>query len=147
MLDWCRYRTDGYKNVDVVDFSGSWSDGLAFCAIVHSFFPDAINFDELDPNDARTNLQLAFDTAQQLGGVYPLLEADDIIQAGPNMDWKCVFTYVNSVYAQLSGGGGSAAAGAGALKPADDEKEDGGVSDSAATTAAVSCEADNGNGD
>jgi hypothetical protein len=102
MMDWCHYRTSGYKNVDISDFSGSWSDGLAFCALAHSFFPDAFSFDELDPTDVRGNFQLAFDTLEQQGEVYPLLEADDMVTAGSNPDWKCIYTYVNSIYAQLS---------------------------------------------
>lgn len=31
-----------------------------------------------------------------------LLDVDDMIQSGSNPDWKCVFTYVNSIYAELS---------------------------------------------
>ena len=50
--------------MDVTDFSSSWTDGLAFCALIHSYFPDAFDFEQLRASDRRYNFQLAFDTAQ-----------------------------------------------------------------------------------
>jgi len=54
------------QGVDVSDLSSSWSDGLAFCALIHSYFPDAFDFNQLDASDPRRNFQLAFDTAQSV---------------------------------------------------------------------------------
>ena len=45
---WARRVTDGYPNVRVRDMSSSWKDGLAFCAILHKFRPDLLDFDSLD---------------------------------------------------------------------------------------------------
>ena len=52
------------QNVNVKDFRQSWSDGMAFCAILHSFLPDKIPFDDLSPDDPKANLTLAFDVAK-----------------------------------------------------------------------------------
>ena len=52
------------KNVDIRDFRTSWSDGLAFCAIMHSFLPDKIPYDDLTPEDKRKNFTLAFEAAK-----------------------------------------------------------------------------------
>jgi len=52
------------QGVDVTNYSTSWSDGLAFCALIHSFYPDAFDFNTLTANDRRYNLQLAFNTAK-----------------------------------------------------------------------------------
>ena len=46
------------------DFRGSWSDGMAFCAIIHSFLPDKIPYDELSPSNPRQNFTLAFQAAK-----------------------------------------------------------------------------------
>ena len=57
----------------VTDFSSSWSDGLALCALVHSYFPDAFDFNQLSAADRRYNFQLAFDTALCVNLLYRIL--------------------------------------------------------------------------
>uniref|UniRef100_A0A1I8IJV8 Calponin-homology (CH) domain-containing protein n=1 Tax=Macrostomum lignano TaxID=282301 RepID=A0A1I8IJV8_9PLAT len=66
LLEWCQAATKNYKDkgVCVTNFSSSWSDGLAFCALIHNFHPDSFNFDELKASERRKNFQLAFDTAE-----------------------------------------------------------------------------------
>lgn len=89
LLEWCRARTRGYQvrrwgrlqwgrqppwgsltplpprqHVDVQNFSGSWGSGLAFCALLHSFFPDAFDYGSLEPGARRHNFALAFATAE-----------------------------------------------------------------------------------
>lgn len=51
LLAWLRRITDGYENVDVQNFTTSFKDGLAFCAIVHHFHPEEIPFHELSSKD------------------------------------------------------------------------------------------------
>lgn len=52
------------QGVDIQNFSSSWKDGIAFCALVHRFFPDAFEYSILNPNEPRENFQLAFSTAE-----------------------------------------------------------------------------------
>lgn len=35
------------QNIDVTNFSSSWSDGLAFCALLHTYLPAHIPYQEL----------------------------------------------------------------------------------------------------
>lgn len=98
ILNWCAAKTRGYKNVNITNYSSSWADGLAFCALIHHFIPDAFDFETLDARNRKQNFQLAFDTAQHKADIFPLLEVDDMILMGNNPDWKCVFTYVQSIY-------------------------------------------------
>ncbi|XP_044077305.1 smoothelin-like protein 1 isoform X2 [Siniperca chuatsi] len=64
LLEWCRSKTIGYQNIDIQNFSSSWSDGMAFCALVHSFFPLEFDYNTLEPANRKHNLQLAFTTAE-----------------------------------------------------------------------------------
>ena len=52
------------KHVDLQNFSSSWSDGMAFCALVHSFFPDAFDYSALSPAQRQKNFELAFTMAE-----------------------------------------------------------------------------------
>ena len=49
LLRWCQFQTKGYKGVDITNLKKSWADGLALCALVHKFAPDALDFDKLKP--------------------------------------------------------------------------------------------------
>ncbi|KAK2110644.1 Smoothelin-like protein 2 [Saguinus oedipus] len=64
LLEWCRSKTLGYQHVDLQNFSSSWSDGMAFCALVHSFFPDAFDYNSLSPTQRQKNFELAFTMAE-----------------------------------------------------------------------------------
>jgi len=97
LLDWCVHVTRGYEHVNITNFSSSWNDGMAFCAIMHHFYPRAFDYNKLNPKCRRGNFKLAFDVAEKLGGVAPLLDVDDMVKM-KNPDWKCVFTYVQALY-------------------------------------------------
>ncbi|KAJ8722353.1 hypothetical protein PYW08_004755 [Mythimna loreyi] len=97
LLQWCRDKTRDYENVKLENFSTSWADGLAFCALVHHFLPDAFDYSKLSPEKRRHNFTLAFKIADEKAGIYPLLDVDDMVTMR-KPDWKCVFTYVQSIY-------------------------------------------------
>uniref|UniRef100_A0ABM5F2V8 Smoothelin isoform X4 n=1 Tax=Pogona vitticeps TaxID=103695 RepID=A0ABM5F2V8_9SAUR len=101
LLDWCRAKTRGYEHVDIQNFSSSWSDGMAFCALVHNFFPDAFDYAQLSPQDRRHNFELAFSAAEMLVDCVPLVDVEDMMIMGKRPDAKCVFTYVQSLYNHL----------------------------------------------
>ncbi|CAG7700241.1 unnamed protein product [Allacma fusca] len=88
-------------NVKIENFSSSWSDGLAFCALIHHFYPDAFDYNSLDQKNRRQNFELAFKVAEEKADIYPLLDVEDMVAMGRRPDWKCVFTYVQSMYRKL----------------------------------------------
>lgn len=67
LLKWCQNKTVGYRNIDITNFSSSWNDGLAFCAIMHSYLKDQIPYDSLGPHDKRRNFTIAFSAAESVG--------------------------------------------------------------------------------
>ena len=101
LLDWSKAQVNGYANVNVTNFSSSWSDGLAFCALIHHFYPTAFDFNQLSPKNRRANFTTAFNNAEKLAGISPLLDVEDMVRM-KNPDWKCVFTYVQSFYRRFA---------------------------------------------
>ncbi|XP_030292758.1 smoothelin-like protein 2 isoform X2 [Sparus aurata] len=101
LLEWCRSKTIGYQNIDIQNFSSSWSDGMAFCALVHSFFPLEFDYNTLDAANRKHNLQLAFTTAEEQADCLRLIEVEDMLVMGDKPDPMCVFTYVQSLYNHL----------------------------------------------
>ncbi|XP_018544784.1 smoothelin-like protein 2 [Lates calcarifer] len=101
LLEWCRSKTIGYQNIDIQNFSSSWSDGMAFCALVHSFFPLEFDYNTLNPANRKQNLELAFTTAEEQADCLRLIEVDDMLEMGDKPDPMCVFTYVQSLYNHL----------------------------------------------
>lgn len=67
LLKWCQNKSIGYRNIDITNFSSSWNDGLALCAIMHSYLPDKIPYDSLTPSEKRRNFSLAFSAAESVG--------------------------------------------------------------------------------
>ncbi|ELU02400.1 hypothetical protein CAPTEDRAFT_226302 [Capitella teleta] len=100
LLDWCKSKTTGYEHVNVTNFSSSWNDGMAFCALIHHYYPDSFDFTKLDPKNREANFTLAFETAEKQADISPLLEVEDMVRF-KNPDWKCVFCYVQCLYRGL----------------------------------------------
>lgn len=67
LLKWCQNKTVGYRNIDITNFSSSWNDGLALCALLHTYFPERIPYDSLTPHEKRRNFSLAFAAAESVG--------------------------------------------------------------------------------
>ncbi|XP_048842407.1 cytospin-A-like isoform X2 [Brienomyrus brachyistius] len=96
LLRWCQSRTQGYANIDITNFSSSWVDGLAFCAVYHTYLPSHIPYSSLNPQDKKENLSLAFQTGESVG-IPAILTVDEMLRsAGP--DWQRVLGYVESMY-------------------------------------------------
>ena len=69
--------------IKVNNFTSSWSDGTAFCAILHRHLPDAFDYTtQVDRAKPLANLQLAFDIAQDLLGVEKLLDPEGVQSVG-----------------------------------------------------------------
>jgi len=94
---WARRVTDGYPGVRVTDMSKSWKNGLAFCAIVHRFRPDLIDFYNLDPNQIERNCSLIFSLAEAELGIPSLLDPTDMAEC-KSPDRLSILTYLSEFY-------------------------------------------------
>lgn len=101
LLEWCQKVTQGYKGVRITNFSTSWRNGLAFCAILHHFHPEKLNYEMLDPYDIKRNNKKAFDGFAELG-ISRLIESSDmVLLAVP--DRLIVMTYLNQIRTYFTG--------------------------------------------
>ncbi|CAG5117551.1 unnamed protein product, partial [Candidula unifasciata] len=101
LITWCRKVTEGYRGVKVTNLTTSWRNGLAFCAIIHHFRPELINFQKLNPHDIKGNNKMAFDAAAKLGIPKLLEPADMVLLAVP--DKLCVMTYLHQLRSYFTG--------------------------------------------
>lgn len=101
LLAWCREVTKNYRGVKITNFTTSWRNGLAFCALLHHFRPDYIDYKALNPQDIKENNKKAYDVFASLG-ISRLLEPSDmVLLAIP--DKLTVMTYLYQIRAHFSG--------------------------------------------
>ena len=51
LQEWCRRAVSGYEGVTITNMSSSWSTGLLFCALIHRYRPDILDYASLDTED------------------------------------------------------------------------------------------------
>lgn len=101
VLEWCQAQTKNYPNVKITNFSSSWADGLAFCALIHSFLPNSFDYSKLSSENRHQNFELAFETAYKEANITPLLEVNDMLLMGNRPDDRCIYTYVATIYSRF----------------------------------------------
>ncbi|XP_078277515.1 cytospin-A isoform X4 [Rhinoraja longicauda] len=96
LLKWCQKKTEGYQNIDITNFSSSWNDGLAFCAVLHTYLPAHIPYQELNSQDKRRNFSLAFQAAESVG-IKSTLDINEMVST-ERPDWQSLMQYVTAIY-------------------------------------------------
>ncbi|CAL8103165.1 unnamed protein product [Calicophoron daubneyi] len=103
LMLWCQLKTAGYPQVEICDFTNSWRDGLAFCALLHRHCPSLIDYDymvALD-NEPWIRVETAFDVAADHLGIPELVEPMDFVSSWWS-DERCVLTVVVTWYRWLN---------------------------------------------
>ncbi|XP_066451602.1 EH domain-binding protein 1 isoform X3 [Eleutherodactylus coqui] len=101
LLAWCKEVTKSYRGVKITNFTTSWRNGLAFCAILNYFRPDLIDYKSLNPQDIKENNKKAYDGLASIG-ISRLLEPSDmVLLAIP--DKLTVMTYLYQIRAHFCG--------------------------------------------
>ncbi|XP_071996962.1 utrophin isoform X3 [Engystomops pustulosus] len=98
LLSWIRQSTRPY-NQDVLNFTTSWTDGLAFNALLHRHKPNLFKWEEVTKLSPLERLEYAFTTAKKHLGIEKLLDPEDV--AVPLPDKKSILMYLTSLFEVL----------------------------------------------
>jgi len=96
LLKWCQSKTAGYVDVDITNFSSSWNDGMAFCAMLHTYMPERIPYGSLKATEKRRNFTIAFEAAEAVG-IHNCLNLTEMVSI-ERPDWQQIMTYVTNIY-------------------------------------------------
>ncbi|CAF0996362.1 unnamed protein product [Didymodactylos carnosus] len=99
-LKWCVEKLATY-GITITNFSNSWTDGLAFCSLLHSYLPDMINLDEIKNETKRKRFEIAFNIANSVG-ILSILDIDEMVNT-EWPDWEKVMYYVALIFRHFEG--------------------------------------------
>ncbi|OON24075.1 hypothetical protein X801_00005, partial [Opisthorchis viverrini] len=92
LMAWCVAVTEGYSGINIINFTHSWRDGLAFLAIVHQSRPDLFTYGTRLERTVNQNLSLAFHLATAEFATPRLLEPIDMHPE--QVDARATATYI-----------------------------------------------------
>ncbi|KAG5326715.1 DMDA protein, partial [Acromyrmex heyeri] len=99
LLAWCRQNSQNYPGVDIKNFTTSWSDGLAFNAILHKWKSHLFDFNNIARKHPNARLDHAFRLAQEHLSIERLLDPEDVNTSVP--DKKSIMMYVMCLFQSL----------------------------------------------
>ncbi|XP_024942886.1 dystrophin, isoforms A/C/F/G/H isoform X6 [Cephus cinctus] len=99
LLAWCRQNSQNYPGVDIKNFTTSWSDGLAFNALLHRWKPHLFDFNNVARKHPNARLDHAFRLAQEHLNIERLLDPEDVNTSVP--DKKSIMMYVMCLFQSL----------------------------------------------
>ncbi|ETN79064.1 hypothetical protein NECAME_10066 [Necator americanus] len=90
LLAWTQTHLTAYPSLSVSNFSSDWSDGRAFCALIHNIRPELIDRSQLNQDGCT---ELAIKKAAELG-----VNIEPTIFSVSTPDWKHVMAAVFELY-------------------------------------------------
>ncbi|GMM37065.1 hypothetical protein DASC09_043900 [Saccharomycopsis crataegensis] len=100
LLAWCAEQVQEFDGlVTITDFSTSWNNGVALCALLSSLRPDLLDFYTLDLTKKEVNTRKAIALAAKIG-IPQLIDCEDLLCTRP--DEKSVVTYILGWYEKFN---------------------------------------------
>ncbi|VDK21117.1 unnamed protein product [Taenia asiatica] len=103
LLRFVQLNTHEYHKygVEVTNFSTSWADGVAMCALLHHFFPNSFDFNTVLSGGKAENYRLAFKLAAEMAGVPNFIAIEEVTRSETGPDWRRIFLYLSHVLVAL----------------------------------------------
>ncbi|CAF4624506.1 unnamed protein product [Rotaria sp. Silwood1] len=95
LLKWCVEKLANYE-ILITNFSNSWTDGIAFCSLLHSYLPDRIDLDMIKKESKKKRFEIAFNIASSIG-IVSILDVDEMCSS-EWPDWERVMYYVALIF-------------------------------------------------
>lgn len=102
LLHWCQEQTAGFPGVHVTDFSSSWADGLALCALVHHLQPGLLEPSELQGMGALEATTWALRVAEHELGITPVLSAQAVMAGSDPLGLIAYLSHFHSAFKNTS---------------------------------------------
>ena len=90
LLEWVRSKIPEY---DVKNFTTSWADGLAVCALVNALVPDTVDMKERSPEDAFNNAATGIDAAETVMNIPKVYAPEDMVAAEDDLSCMTYISY------------------------------------------------------
>jgi Ca2+-binding EF-hand superfamily protein len=95
---WLKNKTEGYKHIEIKDFTKSFHNGLPFLALVHRMRPKLVDYDSLHPENKSHNLDVALNLGEKYLGIEKYVTADEI----PKLNELSMIVYLSDWYNGVS---------------------------------------------
>ncbi|CAO2627902.1 [F-actin]-monooxygenase MICAL1 [Lemmus lemmus] len=101
LLHWCQKQTAGFPGVHVSDFSSSWTDGRALCALVHRLQPGLLEPSELQGMGALEATAWALKMAEHGLGITPVLSAQAVVAGSDPLGLIAYLSHFHSAFKNM----------------------------------------------
>ncbi|KAL6091491.1 hypothetical protein STEG23_032302 [Scotinomys teguina] len=101
LLHWCQEQTAGFPGVHVTDFSSSWTDGLALCALVHRLRPGLLDPSDLQGMGALEATTWALKMAGHELGITPVLSAQAVVAGSDPLGLIAYLSHFHSAFKNM----------------------------------------------
>jgi len=102
--------------------SSAWRDGRGFCAVIHRYRPDVLDWTMVDEKHWARNCHLAFTCAEEYLGIPRLLDVEDVVSHHPP-DRLSILTYIAQFYHKLAHSGSDSGISSLSQSPASSDSE------------------------
>jgi len=97
LMQWLQGQINPY-NIQVKNYTKSWADGLAICALLHSMRPDLIDMNKIKNETPIERIRIAINGLEKAGCPI-LVDAEDFAYED-----KSMMTYLSDIQKRLAGG-------------------------------------------